>query len=53
MARMIKTLFEAYSRPSEGNLVRREGTTVTTMHDKDYETEVTTTDWDTTDHDRY
>ena len=29
-------------------------TTVTTMfHDKDYETEVTTTDWDTTDHDRY
>ena len=52
--RMIRDFIRSISRSSEGNVVRREGTTVTTMfHDKDYETEVTTTDWDTTDHDRY
>jgi len=51
--RMIRDFIRSISRSSEGNVVRREGATVTTMHDKDYETEVTTTDWDTTDHDRY
>ncbi len=52
--RMIRDFIRSISRSSEGTVTRR---STTTIHDDkgggDYETEVTTTDWDTTDHDRY
>lgn len=52
--RMIRDFIRSISRSSEGTVTRR---STTTIHDdkggEDYETEVTTTDWDTTDHDRY